>query len=1028
MGSTNARKWAWTLVAGVVLGASGPAPADGPAALPFRVPAGFVAERVAGPPVVEYPMTAHFDERGRLFVAHAAGFNVRSKERLLKELPNSVRVLQPADDQGRFHHFTVFADKLTFPSGALWHDGALYCCSPPYLWKLQDTRGTGVADRRQELVGTFEFDGHAGDIHGPFLGPDGRLYWTDGVEGHRVRRRDGSVIAGSGSGFYRCTTDGDDVEILGGGGMGNPVMMTFTAEGEPLATTTLLGSYPARYDGVVYAIDGGVYPFHEEGMAEWKRTGDPLPPVANLGHVAPSGVVRYRGAAFGPEYRDNLFVTEYNTHKVRRLILERDGATFRTRAEDFLVSDSDYFHPTYVIEDADGSLLVVDTGGWITVACYVSLLKPEAKGGIYRIRRRGAPAVTDPRGLALKWDQLGAAELAGLLDDPRFVVRDRAVQVLARRGDGALAAVREVVQGGGSVRARRNAVWAATRMDGPDARAVARAALADGDPSVRLAAAHAVGLHRDAEALPRLCRLVVEDTPAIRRQAATALGRIKRADAVPALLDGLRIGGDRFLEHALIYALIQIDDHKGTRPGLRDPSPRVRRAALIAPDQMDHGQLTQEAVTPLFETADPAMQRTALAVVSARGWADQATGLLRQWLAEKTLSPERQEALRSAVVALGHAPAVQKLVAEALRQEQTPVATRLLLLESLARVPADKLSAAWAAEVGRSLGHADARVVRQAVATIRAVPITRFDDALRRLAGDQGKPDDLRAAALAAAAPRLPRLEPALFDFLTARLGQDMPPLARLEAAGALGSARLDDGQRSALTRAVAHAGALEMPHLLAAYEHGHEPEVGRRLVAALHEAPGLPGLAPEVLRRTLRAYPQEVRQAAEPLFKRLNADLDKQRARLAELAPVLKGGDVGRGQDVFFGTRASCAACHTAKGQGGQVGPDLSKIGAIRSGRELLESVLFPSAGFARGYEPYVVETKRGTVHTGILKRETAEAIYLVNADRAEVRVPRSEIEALEPGKVSIMPQGLDALLSRQELADLIAFLQSLR
>ena len=71
---------------------------------------------------------------------------------------------------------------------------------------------------------------------------------------------------------------------------------------------------------------------------------------------------------------------------------------------------------------------------------------------------------------------------------------------------------------------------------------------------------------------------------------------------------------------------------------------------------------------------------------------------------------------------------------------------------------------------------------------------------------------------------------------------------------------------------------------------------------------------------------------------------------------------------------------------------------------------------------------TTRGTVHTGILKRETAEAIYLVNADRAEVRIPRSEIEALEPGKVSIMPQGLDALLSRQELADLIAFLQSLR
>jgi len=358
-------------------------------------------------------------------------------------------------------------------------------------------------------------------------------------------------------------------------------MMTFTAEGEPLSTSTLLNSYPARYDGIIYCIDGGVYPHHTELIAEFKRTGDLLPPVANLGHVSPSGIVRYRSSAFGADYQGNLFVTQFNTHKVQRLLLERDGAGFKVRGEDFLVSTSPHFHPTDVLEDADGSLLVVDTGGWFTIGCHVSTLAPEAKGGIYRVRKQDAPRPADPRGLALPWGKLTPAELARLLDDPRFVVRDRSILLLARRGKDAVRALEEVVRRGKSVQARRNAVWAATRIEGGPARAVARAALNDPSMSVRLAAAHAVGLHRDAAAAERLGALVSQDAPAVRRQAATALGRIRSAGAVPALLTALgdpKAGSDRFLEHALIYALIQTDDRAATLPGLRDARPRVRRA------------------------------------------------------------------------------------------------------------------------------------------------------------------------------------------------------------------------------------------------------------------------------------------------------------------------------------------------------------------------------------------------------------------------------------------------------------------
>src|SRR5262249_57884347 len=119
-------------------------------------------------------------------------------------------------------------------------------------------------------------------------------------------------------------------------------------------------------------------------------------------------------------YRDNLFAALFNLQKVTRHVLTPEGATFATRDEDFLVSANRDFHPTDVLEDADGSLLVVDTGGWYKLCCPTSQLhKPDILGGIYRIRRTGAARVADPRGLKLPWATMTPAELAARLDDPR---------------------------------------------------------------------------------------------------------------------------------------------------------------------------------------------------------------------------------------------------------------------------------------------------------------------------------------------------------------------------------------------------------------------------------------------------------------------------------------------------------------------------------------------------------------------------------------------------------------------------------
>src|SRR4029077_12399161 len=161
--------------------------------------------------------------------------------------------------------------------------------------------------------------------------------------------------------------------------------------------------------------------------------GEVLSAMIDLGWVAPAGLMRYRGEAFGAAYQDNLFSAQFNRHRVQRHVLERVGATFRGRTEDFLVSSDPDFHPTDVLEDADGSLLVIDTGGWFLRGCPTSqIAKPEIKGAIYRIRRKDALKPKDPWGLALPWDQLTPRQLVARLDDPRWVVRDRAVHTLGK--------------------------------------------------------------------------------------------------------------------------------------------------------------------------------------------------------------------------------------------------------------------------------------------------------------------------------------------------------------------------------------------------------------------------------------------------------------------------------------------------------------------------------------------------------------------------------------------------------------------
>src|SRR5207244_4154366 len=128
----------------------------------FTLPAGFDIELVAGPALVDRPIEADFDEEGRLYVSDSSGSNEKLEIQLQKK-PHRIVRLEDTDGDGRFDKSLVFADKMMFPEGTMWHDGSLYVAAPPSICKLTDTDRDGVANRRDEWVTGVTLTGCAND-------------------------------------------------------------------------------------------------------------------------------------------------------------------------------------------------------------------------------------------------------------------------------------------------------------------------------------------------------------------------------------------------------------------------------------------------------------------------------------------------------------------------------------------------------------------------------------------------------------------------------------------------------------------------------------------------------------------------------------------------------------------------------------------------------------------------------------------------------------------------------------------------
>ena len=1006
---------------------------QGTAVSHLQVPDGFTIERVAGPDLLSYPMFAIPDPDGRLFVFESTEPNTMTTEAMLAAPTYHIRVLQDTTGDGVYDTSTIYADKLPFPKGGAFHQGRLYVSAAPDLLAFTDTDGDLVADRRERVLSGWTLNVNGAALGGPFLGPDGWLYLTDARRGFRIVRKEGDVLEGQGARIWRLRPDGSGLEWLAGGGFDNAIELAFMPSGDTVGTMTyIVDPQDGVRDALMHWVEGGVYPKPHAVIAADRLplTGDLLPAMTMLARVSPSGLLRYRGAALGPDVHGNLFSAQFNTGRVMRHIVTAVGSTYRTEDLPFMTSTSGDTHPTDVLQDADGSLLVLDTGGWFIKGCPLSRVeKPQVSGGIFRIRRRGAPVLDDPRGRALAIETMTADQLATHLDDARPVVRDRVLERLVALGEPAVEVLDARRTSSNDEELRADLVFALHRTGTPSARQAVRRALTDGSAVVQTAAARAVGLSHDAAAVEALSALVTSDQLAARRQAATALGQIADVRAVPSLLAAAALPGDRFVEHAVIHALTTMRATAPLVEALDHRSPAVRRAALIALDQMPDSPLRQSQLKPFLDSNDEAIWRTGVWVAAHRpDWSAVVVAALDARLGASTLTAADTGLLRDVMIGACGDTSLQAFVAQRLGGA-TPIATARhdLLLDVVEACPVTDLPPAWVAALRARLHDTDPAVRAHALRVVAARRVAAVADDLAALASAPATPVAQRLDAFEALVLTRPTLSEAQFAWLAARLDARQQAPVRQQAARILAQASPTEAQLVTIARRhVAGADAFLLPRLVEVFDGSRSAVVGAALVAALASALDRADVLSERdLGAVLGGFPPAVVTSATPLLVAIRQRQAARLTRLTTLEASLGRGDIDAGRRLFFG-KATCSSCHAVGRAGGTFAPDLSNIGEIRSRHDILEAVLYPSASFAREYETYRVGTRTGSF-TGIIKAQAADSVVLETGPGTSMRIPRSQLRSIAPLEFSTMPPGLEQQLTATELSDLMAYLEAL-
>ena len=959
----------------------------------FKVPKGFHVELVASEPDVIDPVAMAFDEDGRLFVAEMHGYpnegvgtgNITS---------GRIKLLEDRDGNGQYTHSTIWADKLRFPTAVMpWRGGLLVANAPDMLY-LEDTHNAGQADKSRTLYTDFNLANIQQLFNSLQYSLDNWVYACAGSDGGLVKSAEkpdlppvklrargfrfhpdvpGSLEPTSGGGQYGLTPDDWNRWFVNTNSqhLRHIVLPDHYLRRNPsLPVSAVTLDIPDHNPACkVYRIS----PFEAWRVERTMRRKDG-PDAARFPstELVPGGYITsgcspivYAADAFPEVYRGNTFMCDPANNLIHRDVLVPNGATFiakRATGE----------------EECD---FLASTDTWFRPVHLT--IGPD--GAIY-VLDFYREVIETP--LSLPDDIKKKLNLESRQRGRIWrIVADNADKKDAKKNKPALrkAATKDLV-----------------------------AHLADGNIWWRLTAQRLLVERQDRDAVKALEELVKTSKSAVGR--AHALWTLEGLHALDATLIEQALNDDEagVREQALQLAEPRLPKSASLLAAVvkraDDPSPRVRFQVAFTLGETD----APEALAALAKIArhpdtDTWTQTAVLSSVSKT-----APRLLEALandgeFTKKASAAQLQMLMRlAALVAaqgddaeLGKALALMKV-----RENASPQAWQLAVLDGLGQ------GAASSSRPLSKLWEQPPPALKESVAQAQAL----FDQAATAARDDQRNEDERIASVrllahgpFALAAATLPEL-----------LTPQTPSVLQMNA-----------------VRALAQHDSPKVADLLLASWNTFSPAVRREAVEGLFarperltklldaiEAKKLPANQIEPFRLDqLRKHPTKaIRDRAQKL---LAGQLTPDRQKVVEAyRPALDlDGDKERGKAAF---KKNCATCHRLENVGVEVGPDLLSALRNKSREQLIIDIMDPSREVDPRYLNYLVTTKKGQTLSGMIVAETGSSVTLRRAEKAEDVILRTQIDTIQATAKSVMPENLETQLSKQDLADLIAYLQS--
>jgi len=945
----------------------------------FQVADGFKVELIASEPLIHDPVDMTIDEFGRMYVVEMAGVPLN------KSGLGKVMLLSDSNGDGKMDSATVFVDSLILPSGVMRWKKGIIVTDPPHVYYMEDTDNDGKADLKKILLTGFDTSNLEANVNNPEYGLDNWIYLADlpvaKSDIHDPNDPEGPHAPESSLRFQP----------------GNRKMEALSAQAQFGQTFDLWGRHfmvsnsnhiyqnviPSRYlkrnPGMVVTSAIETLADHNDVFPTTKNPEYQM--LTDVGvFTSACGITTYLGGAFPAEYNDSVsFVCEPVSNLVHADRLVSNGITQKagriSEKKDFLTSTDPHSRPVNTYVGPDGALYVVDFYRQVIegpefmakeVLDTIDLYNGTNKGRIYRVSAKDAAGPEWTKGLTL--GNASNELLVEKLSDKNAWWRMNAQRLLVDRNDKTIVpALEKLVQDNSSPVGRLHALWTLEGIGQLNPKII-EYALKDEVAGVRENAIQLAELHMNTEPqlINYLLQLQNDKDLRVRFQLLLTLGYVHTSEA-----DKVR--------QSLMFN--DIEDKW------------LQVAALSA--SSSQATALMDAVLLKFEPGNAyyasLVQRLGTIIGSSYG-----ADTLRHFM-QKASDTTKQDTWQFALLeGISQGLRSREKIPEGIQQ------SRGMLLQNCLENPSvgvRRSSLQLLQTIGLPEGKQTTLAMHKAL----------------QLAKDSSVSYEQRAGAIDLLALHNPL---SYLSFFKALVDPRVAPKLQLAAINAAkqvpgtGIAEFFLSNWDALSPVVRGAAISacmmtdeRIQLLLNAIESG---KINRGDVS----------WSQSVNLRSLGNM--DLRMRARELFAQRD---DKMKALIKDYQAALSmQGDVANGKSIFL---ANCAVCHQVRGKIGRTyGPDLGTVHAWAPA-DIMSNILDPNRSIAIGYDSWEIKVNNAETVQGVISKESPTAITVTDANFQTADIARQDIKSLKALGVSGMPVGLEEKISKQEMADLLAFLK---